>query len=89
MKQNFPKYIWHAVDTGSDRNALALIKSEDNSAIYWRNGGQYTAKASFENGKLVIYILGNGPFEYVECTKTDWEKSNGEYAAKEYDWWLK
>ena len=89
MRQSFPKYIWHAIDTGSDRNALALVKSDNDSAIYWRNGGQYTAKASFENGKLVVYILCNGPFEYAECTKADWEKSNGEYAVKEYDWWLK
>ena len=37
-------------------NALKLIGSKDNKAIYWRHGGCYSADAKYENGKLMVYI---------------------------------
>lgn len=89
METNFPKYIWRTVDSDLGRNALALVRTNDKKALYWRHGGQYEANAYFEDGKLMVSISHCEPFEYTECTEDEWRASNGDYASEEYDFWLK
>lgn len=87
MCTEFPKYIRlkNADDIRWKSNALKLIGSKDNKAIYWRHGGCYSADAKYENGKLMVYIASCKPCEYIKCTEEEWKESNGQYASEEYD----
>ena len=38
-------------------NALTLIGSKDNKAIYWRHAGCYRADAQYEDNKLMVYHI--------------------------------
>lgn len=84
----FPKYICRkdTKDPRWDANALTLIYSKNNKATYWRHGGCYTADIQYEDGKLIAYIAGNKPIEYVECNEQIWKESNGQYACEDYSW---
>ena len=81
----FPKYIMLR-ESDSHSNALTLIGSKDNNAIYWRHAGCYTAEAQYKDGKLMVYIYSNKPYEYIECSEDEWLKDNAGYTSDEYHW---
>lgn len=87
MKLKFPQYIWRKTKYGFN-NALKLIKvtNDGTNAIYWRNGGLYSAVAKFEDNRLMVRISSDTPIEYIECTKDDWMNDNKEYSSSDYDY---
>ena len=88
MKLKFPQYIWRKTKYGFD-NALKLVKvtNDGTKAIYWRNGGLYSASAKFEENRLMVQILSDTPIEYIECTEEDWMKDNSGYLDSDYDYY--
>lgn len=81
----FPKYIMQRESNGYP-NALTLIGSKDNEAIYWRHAGCYMAEAQYKDGKLMVYIYSSKPYEYIGCSEDEWLKDNAGYTSDEYHW---